>query len=405
MYSQDIKGGINMWEKDMNINDIFTVRSKTTAYLGCGAIKKMYDIADTMAKKGLNKVVAITGRSAYKTTGAWDIVTDAFNKSGIEYILYDKITPNPEHTQVDEATKLAKDFGAKAVIGIGGGSPIDASKSIAILINYPQNTCQELYEHNFTPESAVPIIAINLTHGTGTEVDRFAVVSIPEKNKKIGIAYEFIYPMYAIDDPALMVSLPKFQTMAVSVDAINHVFEACTSRLAQPFTILCAKETVRLIYKYLPIALEDGTNIEARHYLAYAAMIAGISFDNTPLHFTHALEHPLSAVKTDLTHGLGLAILLPAVVRKCFDAKKETIIDVFKPMLGDNPESLNSDEAANLIKAWLSSVGANKTLRDEGFTEDDIDKLTDLVSTKRLNYSAPVESNRDIIRSIYEESL
>ena len=397
-----------MWEKNINVNEVKEIRVKTTAYLGAGAIQKFNDIAKELADKGLDKVVILTGRSAYKKTGAWDVVSKALEANNIEYALFDKVTPNPQHKDVDEATELGKKLGAKAVIGIGGGSPIDSAKSVAVLLKYPEKTAAELYELKFVPEEAAPVIAINLTHGTGTEVDRFAVVSIPEKEYKPAIAYDCIYPMYAIDDPALMTSLPKFQTMSVSVDAINHVFEAATSLVANPFSILCAKETVRLVHEYLPRAIEDGNDIEARYYLSYASMIAGTSFDNGLLHFTHALEHPLSAVKTDLTHGYGLGILLPAVVKQCFDAKKETIEEIFEPIF-NGEKNLIAEKAAELTREWLKSVGLTQTLKDEGFTENDLDKLTELAFTTPsldgLLGCAPVEATREVVRTIYAESL
>lgn len=398
-----------MWEKDINVNDIKEIRTKTTAYLGVGAIEKINDIAKELAAKGFDKIVILTGKGSYKRTGAWDYVEKALNDNNIEYVLYNKITPNPQHKDVDEATELGKKIGAKAVMGIGGGSPIDSAKSVAILLKYPDKTASDLYELKFIPEEASPIIAINLTHGTGTEVDRFAVVSIPEKEYKPAIAYDCIYPMYAIDDPKLMTSLSEYQTMAVSVDAVNHVFEASTSTVANPFSILCGKETVRLVHKYLPKALENPDDLEARYFLAYAAMIAGTSFDNGLLHYTHALEHPLSAVKTDLTHGVGLGILLPSVVKHTFDAKKETILELFEPIFGEYEGELTADEAAKKVKEWLVSVGLTQTLKDEGFSEEDLDKLTELAFTTPsldgLLGCAPVEATREVVREIYKEAL
>lgn len=398
-----------MWEKDINIKDVKEIRTKTTTYLGVGAITKINDIAKELASKGIDKIVILSGHGSYKKTGAWDHIEKALKENNIEYALYNKITPNPQHKDVDEACALGKEIGAKAVMGIGGGSPIDAAKSVAVLLKYPEKTATELYELKFTPEEAAPIIAVNLTHGTGTEVDRFAVVSIPEKEYKPAIAYDCLYPMYAIDDPQLMTSLSDFQTMAVSVDAVNHVFEASTSKAANPFSILCGKETVRLVHKYLPIALKDSSNLEARYFLAYAAMIAGTSFDNGLLHFTHALEHPLSAVKTDLTHGLGLGILLPAVVRHTFESRKETILDIFEPIFGSKDENMTSDEAALKVKEWLVSLGLTATLKDEGFKEEDLDKLTDLAFTTPsldgLLGCAPVEATKEVVRAIYKESL
>ncbi len=393
-----------MLEKQIDINKVAEIRTKTTLYFGVGAINKMEFIAGELAKRGLDKVLIMTGKLSYKKTGAFDVVEKYLKENNIEYLLYDKVTPNPEHTSVDEAVKLGRGFGVKAVIGIGGGSAIDASKAAAIMLEYPENTCAELFENDLKPEKAVPVIAINLTHGTGTEVDRYSVISIPEKQKKSGIGYEFIYPLYAIDDPALMVTLPEFQTIAVTLDALNHVFEASTSTVAHIFTLLCAKETARLIHTYLPKIIEDPKDIEARYHLAYASMIAGVSFDNGRLHLTHALEHPLSAVNTKFTHGFGLSILLPAVVEKIFDAKKDVILDVFSPIFEDKKD-MTAKEAGDMMKQWLKTVGVDSTLTKEGFTKDQIDLLTDHVSLKGLSYSSPVEPTRELVKEIYEMSF
>ena len=219
-----------MWEERININEITEIRAKTSVFLGVGAINKINDIASILASKDYKRVVVVTGKSSHIKTGAWDVVKKALDNNNIQYVIYSKITPNPTVDQVDEATRMALDFGANAVIAIGGGSPIDAAKSVAILMAYPDKNCRDLYEYKFAPEKAAPLVAINLTHGTGTEVDRFAVVTIPEKEFKPAIAYDCIYPMYSIDDPALMTGLPSEQTLYVTVDALNHVVEACTTK-------------------------------------------------------------------------------------------------------------------------------------------------------------------------------
>lgn len=168
----------------------------------------------------------------------------------------------------------------------------------------------------------------------GTEVNRFAVVSISEKEYKPAIAYDCIYPMYSIDDTALMVKLPTYQTSYVSVDALNHVVETATCKAANPFSILLAQETARLVVKYLPQALTHPDDLMARYYLLYASLIiGGIAFDNSLLHFTYALEHPLSAVKPELSHGLGLGILLPAVVKQIYAATPEVLASIFSTIV------------------------------------------------------------------------
>ncbi|QCX33781.1 iron-containing alcohol dehydrogenase [Caloramator sp. E03] len=399
-----------MWESKMLINDVREIRCKTTVYLGVGAIKKIFDICEDLKSRGIDKVVVITGKGAYEKTGAWKYVTDAFEKNGIKHVLYNKVTPNPTADQVDEATNMARELGAKAVIGIGGGSPIDAAKSVAILLEYPDKNCRDIYEYKFVPSKAAPIVAINLTHGTGTEADRFAVVSIPEKEYKPAIAYDCIYPLYSIDDPSLMTMLPANQTLYVSVDAINHIIEAATTKVATPYSILLAKETFRLITKYLPQALMHPQDLTARYYLLYASLIAGISFDNGLLHFTHALEHPLSAVKPELAHGLGLGMLLPAVIKHIYPACPEVLADILNPIAPDLVGVPGEAEyAAELMETWLRQVGLIEKLQDLGFTENDVEKLANLaLSTPSLDLllsMAPIPATKETIKQIYTDSL
>ena len=395
-----------MWEKDIDIHEVREIRTRTSVYFGCGAINKIQDIAKDFKSKGLDKVIVMSGRNAYKATGAWAIVEEALKANGIAYVNYDGVTPNPTTIAVNEAAKIAKDFGAKAVIAIGGGSPTDAGKSVAILLKYPDKTANDIYEFTFTPTEAAPIVAINLTHGTGTETNRFAVVTIPEKEYKPAIAYDCIYPMYAIDDPALMTKLSPKQTRYVSIDAVNHVVEASTSTVASPYAVTLAREVIALVAQYLPKAIENPEDLEARYYLAYAAMLGGVCFDNGLLHYTHALEHPLSAVKPELSHGLGLAMLLPAVVKNIYAAKAETLKYILEPITG---EINNAEAAANGVYEWLKSVGVPSKLKDEGFSESDIPNLVNLAFTTPsldgLLAIAPTKATKEAVEEIYRNSL
>lgn len=399
-----------MWEKDIDIHEVREIRTRTSVFFGVGAIKKIEDIAKALKDKGIDKVIVMSGRNAYKATGAWDYVEKALKNNGIGYVNYAEVTPNPTTHHVNDAAKLAKDFGAKAVIAIGGGSPTDAGKSVAILLEYPDKTAEQIYDFEFAPEKAAPIVSINLTHGTGTETNRFAVVTNLEKNFKPAIAYDCIYPMFAIDDPQLMTKLSPKQTRYVSIDAVNHVVEAATSKVLSPYCVTLAREVIALVARYLPKALENPEDLEARYFLAYAAMMGGVCFDNGLLHYTHALEHPLSAVKPELSHGLGLAILLPAVIKAIYPAKANILADILTPIVpGLKGEDQEAEKAAKGVEKWLQSVGVTKKLTDEGFAESDVEKLVNLVYTTPsldgLLAIAPTGNGRDIVEKIYRESL
>jgi len=399
-----------MWQKDLNINEINEIRVKTNVYFGIGAISKIDTIAADLKLKGIDKVIVVSGRGAYKITGAWDWVEKALQKHGIAYVNYDKVAPNPTTHQVDEATKMALDFGARAVVAIGGGSAIDAGKSVAILCEYKDKNATQLYSYEFSAQKALPIVAINLTHGTGTEANRFAVVTIPENEYKPAIAYDCIYPSYSIDDPQMCVKLSPAQTLYVSIDAVNHVVEASTSKACSPFTVTLAKETIDLVAKYLPVALSEPENLEARYYLMYAALIAGVCFDNGLLHYTHALEHPLSAVKPELAHGLGLAMILPAVVEEIYAEKGKTLAYIFSSVIPDlKGEASEAQYCAKQLEAWLLKMGVKQKLEDEGFSQDNVEKLTELAfetpSLGMLLGMAPNDATKERVKAIYQKSM
>jgi alcohol dehydrogenase class IV len=324
--------------------------------------------------------------------------------------MYSEITPNPTVDQVDEATDIARLYGAQAVVTIGGGSPIDAAKCVAILKEYPARNARELLENKFLPNKALPLVAINLTHGTGTEADRFAVVSIPEKEAKPVLACDCIYPLYSIDDPALMTSLSPEQTAYVSIDALNHAIEASTTVTATPFSILLAKETIRLVAQYLPVALNNPQDLTARYYLLYASLLAGISFDNGLLHYTHALEHPLSGVRPEIAHGLGLAMILPAVIKQIYPASKHILADILSPILcGLKGEPDEADIVCEGLRKWLFEVGVKPGLGNIGFALTDIEKLTNLAfntpSLKMLLDLGPLEASHASVSNIYMDSF
>ena len=399
-----------MWENEVNINEIKEIRVKPNVYFGVNAISKIDDILKNLKSNGVKNLIVISGKNAYKSTGAWDIVEKALKENNIGYVNYDKVTPNPTVDHIDEACSLARTINSEAVIGIGGGSPIDTAKSVAILLENSQYNARDLYTFKFTPSKAKPIIAINLTHGTGTEANRFAVATIPETNFKPAIAYDCIYPFASIDDPKLMSSLSPKQTLYVSIDAVNHAFEAATSKVASSYAISTAYETINLVATYLPKIIKNPDDLQARYFLLYASLLGGVSFDNGLLHLTHALEHPLSGINPNLTHGLGLAILLPAVVKQSYEAKPQTCSYILSPIVklikGEKSEALT---AAKAVERWLMDLGVESKLKDVGFNEEDVSKLTELTfstpSLDALLQIAPINATKEKVAEIFKESF
>ena len=399
-----------MWETTINPRKVFELRCKNTNYFGIGAINKITDILTFLKKRDIRRIVVVSGRGSYKVSGAWDVIESALHAAQCEYQLYNKVSANPTVDMMDEAADMGRNMGAQAVIAIGGGSPIDTGKSTAVLLEYTDRTARDLYEQKFMPEKAAPIIAVNLTHGTGTEVDRFAVATIPEKHHKPAIAYDCLYPLFAIDDPALTTKLKPKQTVSVTVDALNHITEAATSLIASPYSILTAQENVRLIVRYLPLSITDPENLVARYWLLYASALGGISFDNGMLHLTHALEHPMSAIKPDLPHGLGLAAILPAVVKTIYPARADVLASIYEPII---PELTGvpgeAEYVAYKLEEWLFTVGCTEKLTDLGFSEENIPQLIKLARTtpslQGLLSQSPVPVTDEMLERIFLESF
>lgn len=399
-----------MWDKEIAIDQVRAITLKGKIFFGVGAITRIEEIVNEFKAEGVESFLVVTGKNAYISSGAWEVIESVMLSKGVKFAVYSGVTPNPTAEQVDTAVEVGRSINASAVIGIGGGSAIDAAKSAAIMLKYPERKCADLYEYAFTPAEALPVVAVNLTHGTGTECNRFAVVSIPEKNYKPAIAYELIYPRYAIDDPALMTGLSEAQTRYVSIDAMNHVIEAATSRSANPLSIQLAAETIRLVTEYLPLAEKNPKDLRARYFLAYAALIAGWAFDNGLLHYTHALEHPLSAVQPKLAHGLGLAMLLPAVVENIWPESGPILAQLFAPFApGLDGSPKGAAKGARAVQKFLVTHGVSEKLSDLGFTEDDIPVLTELaVTTPSLGgllEQAPTFADRVAINAIYLNSM
>ncbi|TNJ28776.1 Alcohol dehydrogenase 3 [Giardia muris] len=383
-------------------------------FLGYGAIQKFGEIIDDLKPSCIGFV---TSSTAYKRCGAWDVIETAMNERGIPHLLYDKISTNPMVEMIDEAVAL---FRSKydenfVVCSIGGGSPGDSAKSIAVLLAHPEANAnaRALYMGTFTAERRAKLVMVNITHGTGTECDMFAVASIltgEEYPFKPALATPVIYPDYSIDDVNAMLSMSADMIRFTSIDALNHVMEAATTICSTPYSCTLAREVVLLVHRYLPIALKDPQHRRARYWLTYAAAIAGMAFDESLLHLTHALEHTLSAYKPHLIHGQGLALLQPAVLKHIWPKVCGLMPDLFRPILGSlqgTPEE--AQKAFDRMRAFHNKVGFTGTLADLGFSKDDIDVLTEATwacpGMMGLLALSPVPCEKEDARRIFQEAF
>ncbi|WP_434777417.1 iron-containing alcohol dehydrogenase [Neisseria sp. Ec49-e6-T10] len=303
-------------------------------------------------------------------------VTDVLDESGIQYHIYSQIQPNPTMKNVHDGLVAYQTEQCDFIVSVGGGSPQDAAKAIAILVTNGGEIKD--YEGIFkSTKKSAPIVAINTTAGTASEVTINYVITNEDTHIKMVMVDKNCLPAISVNDPLLMLNKPVSLTAATGMDALTHAIEAYVSTGAYGLTDAIALESIRLIAQSLETAVQDGQNIEARNNMAYASFIAGLSFNNAGLGYVHSMAHQLGGMY-DLPHGVCNAILLPVVEE--FNAshtgdKLRKIAEIF----GEDTTHLSTEEAnakaIAAIRQLSARIGIPKGLKELSVKESDFETM------------------------------
>ncbi len=304
-------------------------------------------------------------------------LTDLLVSSGVFFIIYDNVSPNPTVDQVDYGLKLFQDNGCDFLISFGGGSPHDCAKAIALLATNGGDI-RNYVGLNKVKKPSAPLIAVNTTAGTGSELTRFCVITDTERHMKMTITDWHVTPIIAVNDAELMLNMPPGLTAATGIDALTHAVEAYVSTNATPVTDCKALKAIELIANYLVPAVKNGSDIKAREMMVYAEYLAGIAFNNASLGYVHALAHQLGG-QYNLPHGLANALMLPAVAEFNLSSVPQKYADITKA-LGRDITGLTLEDAGrlgiNTIRELIKDLGIPQNLSTvHGFTPDDIPLL------------------------------
>jgi alcohol dehydrogenase len=325
--------------------------------------------------KGCERVLVATGKRSAKESGALDEALSLLAKLGVSYEVFDGVTPNPWASQADAMAQRAWSFGADAILAIGGGSVIDAAKAAAMVAVSGGRAADYVYGRR-RAKGWLPVYAVNITHGTGTEVDRYSVLTVEETGEKRG--FVSIYPAASVDDPRYTLTLPRNQTVYTALDAFYHAYESATQPGSSPFTEMLSREAVRLLRAWLPRAVENPRDLEARYWLLYASMLAGIAIDLNGTHVVHLIEHVLSAMNPKLAHGCGLALLGPRAayyIHRINPRASAAVLAALDPTIKPVPE--DAEKAEKAVREFQRLVGFEERLSDYGFTESDLPKIAE----------------------------
>ncbi len=371
-------------------------------------VNVLLDTIDLIKESSVDRFLIVTGRRSARVSGALDDIIRVLEELGIEYSVFSGVKPNPTVDDVGDIVKAYRETSSNGFIAIGGGSVIDATKIARSIIVCGGDPRTYLYGERKCMVDKPLLYAVNLTHGTGTEIDRWAVATIPETKEKLGM--EAGYPNISIDDPRYTTTLPRNQTIYVTLDAFAHSVESATSYRTSPYTILLDSEAIKYIVSYLRKALDKPSDIEARYWLLYASMLAGISIDHSGTHLGHALEHILSGLKPELPHGAGLGILYRELMKYFYKIDPETMSRILKPLDPSlKPVIEDAEKARKTYNRFLEEIGFREKLSDYGFSRDDIKDIVRMATENKVfkNWIAgsPVKVSREDIISIIENVL
>ncbi len=380
----------------------FALNLPKLSYSGVGAVD---DAIATLSQQPVKRALVVTDNNLVKL-GILDHLFELLDQASIDYVLFDKVTPNPTATLVREGLSTYIDSECDCFIAVGGGSPVDCAKAIRIAAANAGDIVD--YDGIGKVQHAGDFfIAINTTAGTAAEMTSNSVITDETRQVKMVIIDSKQIPDIAVNDPTLMVNLPSHVTAATGMDALTHAVEAYVTPGAHTLTKPTALEAIRLISQWLPIAVEDGQNLKAREELANAQFLAGMAFNSAGLGLVHAMAHQPGATH-NLPHGVCNAILLPQVC--AFNAKQcpERFRDIANVM-GGKTDQLDDQQAAelavDLIRQLSKRVGIPAGFSSLGIKQQDFQSWIDKALADPCLGGNPRQPTAKEIEALYLECM
>ncbi|MFV0440371.1 MAG: iron-containing alcohol dehydrogenase [Lachnospirales bacterium] len=378
----------------MNNLNAQRVNSVKTSLFGKGAINML---PDELKKKGVKRGLIITDKFLYETKIA-EKVGEKLLEAEVEYAIYFNVKPNPTVDIVNECLEAVLALEVDLIVAVGGGSPIDTAKAVSIVAKNGGNI-QDYEGVGKSKKPGIPIVAINTTAGTGSEVTAFYVVTDEERHSKMVMFDVNCVVDIAINDIDFMLSMPKSLTSATGMDALTHGIEAALSTRATCYTDKDAYWAIETIAEFLPKVVENGNDLEARTMMAYAQNVAGQAFSNAGLGMVHAMAHSLGG-KLNLPHGICNSLLLPYVLEYYYtqDEYKYRLKKITKHLCGGKCP-------LKFIKELMISMDMPTAIKDiVDLQSDDFEDLTDLALIDTCLDDNLVKPSRKDVLDVYRKA-
>lgn len=370
--------------------------------IGAGCLA---EAVSSMKDFGFHKALIVTD-SVLNQLGVVDKVSKLLTESGIASVTYDGTAPNPTVENVEAGLALLKEHQCDCVISLGGGSPHDCAKGIALVAsNGGKIADYEGVDRSAKPQ--LPLISINTTAGTASEMTRFCIITDTARHIKMAIVDKNVTPILSVNDSELMLGMPKGLTAATGMDALTHAVEAYVSITANPITDACALKAVTMISESLRKVVDNGGDAQARENMAYAQFLAGMAFNNASLGYVHAMAHQLGGFY-NLPHGVCNAVLLPHVQAYNIQAAAGRLKDIAQAM-GVDVSAMSDEQGAKAcieeIRKMAKDVGIPAGLKELGVKEEDFKTLAENALKDACAITNPVQGSESDVIELFRQAM
>ncbi len=386
-----------------DLQEVSEFRMPKSVLYGRNSLEKLGEQSKKLGKRAFIVTDAIMEKLGYV-----EKCMQQLNKKGITVSTYNKVDAEPTNIHVLEALSLCKEEKCDFIIGIGGGSCIDAAKAVAVLYTNGGEVEDYVQKDIKIENNPLPLIAIPTTSGTGSEVTSVAVITNKKTDVKMMMKHPSFIPKVAIIDPVLTSSLPPQITAATGIDALCHAIEAYISKVSQPLTDVLALSAIESIMKYLRIAYEDGRNMEAREAMMIASLQAGIAFSNASVTLVHGMSRPVGAL-FHVPHGISNAILLPTVLEFTKTSAMKRLAKIGRSLNKDlysNSDEEVADYTLGEIKKLCFDLRI-PNLKEYGIDEIEFENAISKMASDAIESGSPANNPRvpsyDEIKELYRE--
>lgn len=355
----------------------FNFHQSTKILYGRGRINELAEVVLSYGKKAL---LVTTPATIPALQIQYDKIKKILSDKGIEVAHYNGVIPNPTIETISAGAKMARSFGARVIIGLGGGSSMDSAKAISVEATHPGTSWDYLFYKTPQPDPAklLPIIAVSTTSGTGSQVTQVAVVTNSTTRDKSALYNNILYPQVCIVDPELMFTVPKFVTATTGFDVLCHAFESTINPGTGAYVDLLAWEAISIVAEYLPKVLADLNSIGCREKMAWADTLAGLCIANAGVTLPHGMGMAIGGMYPNIAHGEALAIVYPAFTRFTWESaipQFSKLGRILNPELKSVTDRHAAEKSVEEIDKFLKKIGLWISLKEKGMPENEINAL------------------------------